>query len=77
MGCSLSRNLFNMAGRFSIVKEYEAKSEFESREGQDFCPIHVVQAGCGAHPASYLMGTRESFSGGKATGAWSWSLTSN
>jgi hypothetical protein len=30
----------------------------------------------GAHPASYLMGTRGSFPGVKATGAWSWPLDS-
>jgi hypothetical protein len=30
----------------------------------------------GAHPASYPMGTRVSFPGGKAAGAWSWPLTS-
>jgi hypothetical protein len=30
-----------------------------------------VQNGFGAHPASYPIGTRGSFSGGKAAGAWS------
>jgi hypothetical protein len=30
---------------------------------------HRVQNGSGAHPASYPMGTRGSFSGGKAAGA--------
>jgi len=29
-----------------------------------------------AHPASYPVGTRGSFPGGKAAGAWSWPLTS-
>jgi hypothetical protein len=29
-----------------------------------------------AHPASYPMGTRGYFPGGKAAGAWSWGLTS-
>jgi hypothetical protein len=38
--------------------------------------VHRVQNGSGAHPASYPMGTRGSFLGGKATGAWSWPLTS-
>jgi hypothetical protein len=32
---------------------------------------HRVQNGSGAHPASYPMGTRVSFYGGKAAGAWS------
>jgi hypothetical protein len=39
-------------------------------------PLHYrVQSGSGAQPASYPMGTRGSFPGGKATGAWSWPLT--
>jgi hypothetical protein len=35
---------------------------------------HRVQNGSGAHPASYLMGTRGSFPGSKPAGAWSWPL---
>jgi hypothetical protein len=31
--------------------------EFESRYGQDFSPLHVVQTGSGAHLASYPMNT--------------------
>jgi hypothetical protein len=31
--------------------------------------------GSGAHPASYPMGIKGSFPGGKAAGAWSWPLT--
>jgi hypothetical protein len=34
-----------------------------------FSLLHVVQTGCGAHPASYRMGTASSFPGGKAAGA--------
>jgi hypothetical protein len=37
---------------------------------------HRVQNGSRAHPASYPMGTRGSFSGDKAAGARSWPLTS-
>jgi hypothetical protein len=37
---------------------------------------HRVQNSSGAHPASYPMGTRGSFSGGKVDGVWSWPLTS-
>jgi hypothetical protein len=37
---------------------------------------HRVHTGTVCHPASYPMGTRGSFPGGKATGAWSWPLTS-
>jgi hypothetical protein len=47
-------------------------SEFESRWGQEFSLLHVVQTGSGVHQTSYPMGT-----GGKAAGAWSWQLTSN
>jgi hypothetical protein len=32
---------------------------------------HRVQKDSGAHPASYPMGTRGSFAGGKVAGAWS------
>jgi hypothetical protein len=41
----------------------------------NFSLCHRVQNGFGAHPASYPMGTRGSFPGGKAGGAWSWPLT--
>jgi len=34
-----------------------------------FSSLHRVQAGSEAHPASYPMGTGDSFPGGKATGA--------
>jgi hypothetical protein len=37
----------------------------ESRWGQDFLLLHVVQTGSRAHPASYQMDT----AGGKAAGA--------
>jgi hypothetical protein len=37
---------------------------------------HRIQNLSGAHPASYSVGTRGSFPGGKAAGAWSWPLTS-
>jgi hypothetical protein len=42
----------------------------------NFSLHHRVQNGSGAHPASYPMGTRGSFPGGKAARAWSWPLTS-
>jgi hypothetical protein len=35
----------------------------------NFSLHHGVQNGSGVHPASYPMGTRDSFPGGKATGA--------
>jgi hypothetical protein len=37
---------------------------------------HRVQTDYEAHPAAYPVGTDGSFPGGKAAGAWSWSLTS-
>jgi hypothetical protein len=42
----------------------------------NFSPHHRVQNSSGAYPASYLMGTRVSFPGGKAAEAWSWPFTS-
>jgi hypothetical protein len=42
----------------------------------NFSLQHRIQNGSGAHLASYPMGTRGSFPGGKAAGAWSWPLTS-
>jgi hypothetical protein len=42
----------------------------------NFSRHHHVQTSSGAHPASYPMGTRGSFPGGEAAGAWSWPLTS-
>jgi hypothetical protein len=44
-------------------------SEFESRWGQEISLLRVVQTGSGAHPASYSMGTGETFPGGEAAGA--------
>jgi hypothetical protein len=42
----------------------------------NFSPHHRVQTGSGAYPASYIMGTRGSFLGSKAAGAWSWPFIS-
>jgi hypothetical protein len=43
---------------------------------RNFSLHHRVQTGPGAHSASYPMGRRGPFPGGKAAGAWSWPLTS-
>jgi hypothetical protein len=43
---------------------------------RNFSLNHRVKNGSGAHPASYPMGTRGSYPGSKAAGAWSWPLTS-
>jgi hypothetical protein len=40
----------------------------------NFSPHYRVQTGSGPHPASYPLGTRRSFPGGKVAEAWSWSL---
>jgi len=39
-----------------------------------FSLCHRDQTGSGAHQASYPVGTRDSFPGGKAAGAWRWPL---
>jgi hypothetical protein len=41
-------------------------SEFESRYGQEFSLLHIVQTGSGVHPTSYRMDTGGSFPGRKA-----------
>jgi hypothetical protein len=43
---------------------------------RNFSLHHHVRNGSGVYPASYPMGTRGSFRGGKAAGVWSWPLTS-
>jgi hypothetical protein len=43
-------------------------SGFESQWGRQFS-LHVVQAGSGGHPTSYIMCTGESLPGGKAAEA--------
>jgi hypothetical protein len=43
--------------------------EFDSQSGQEFSLFHIIQTGFGAHTASYPMGTRGSFPGGKAASA--------
>jgi hypothetical protein len=45
-----------------------SKVRFPAGAG-NFSLHHCVQNGSGAHPASYPMGTRSSFPGGKAAGA--------
>jgi hypothetical protein len=54
----------------SIVSDYGLDDRvIEVRsltEAEDFSSSPCVQSGCGAHPASYSMGTGGSFPGGKA-----------
>jgi hypothetical protein len=52
-----------------------SRIRFPARVG-NFSLHHRVQNGFGTHPASYPMGTRSSFPGGKAARAWIWQLTS-
>jgi hypothetical protein len=49
---------------FTITVDYTKGSEFESRWGQEFSLLHVVQTGSGVHPTTYRMGTGGSFLGG-------------
>jgi hypothetical protein len=52
-------------------------SRFRFPTGAGNFPLHHrVQNVSGAQPASYSRGTRGSFPGDKAAGAWSWPLTS-
>jgi hypothetical protein len=53
----------------SIVSDYgldDRAIEVRSPTMADFSSSSCVQTGSGAHPASYTMGTRGSFPGGKA-----------
>jgi hypothetical protein len=52
---------------YSIFMEY-SRVRFLAGAG-NFSLHHRVQNGSGAHPASYPMGTRGSFPGGKAAGS--------
>jgi hypothetical protein len=45
---------------------------FESRQGLGFSSSSPCPDRLWAHPASYPVGTRSSFSWGKMAGAWSW-----
>jgi hypothetical protein len=53
-----------------IAQWYNAGLGFDSRRGLGIFSLHHrIQKDSGAHPASYPMGTRGSFPGGKAAGA--------
>jgi hypothetical protein len=52
-----------------MAKGWKIKgSEFESRWGQEFSLLYVVQTGSGVHSASYPVDTGGYFRGGKAAG---------
>jgi hypothetical protein len=63
----------------SVVQHWATGSmiggRFSAGPGK-FTLHHRDQTGSGAHPASYPVGTRGSFSGSKAAGAWIWLTTS-
>jgi hypothetical protein len=42
------------------------RSRFDPSRSERIFPIACVQTGCGAHPASYTMGTGGPFPGAKA-----------
>jgi len=74
-----SSNIWEQQGqtKISFTKKFKRRIGVSS-PGMDweFSLHRPVQTGSEAHPASYPMGTRGSFPGNKAAGAWSWSLTS-
>jgi hypothetical protein len=49
------------------LDDWGSRVRFPAEDGS-FSLHHRVQIGSGAHPASYPMGTRGSFPGGKAAG---------
>jgi hypothetical protein len=58
------------------LDDWDSRVRFSAGAGK-FSLHHRVQNGSGAYPASYPMGTRGSFRGGKAAGTCSWRFTSN
>jgi hypothetical protein len=50
------------------LDDWSSRVRFPAEAG-NFSLHHLVQNDSGAHPASYPMGTRGSFPGGKAAGA--------
>jgi hypothetical protein len=69
----LLKNLKSRDSSVSIALGYGlnyqgSRAQFPVEAG-NFSLHHHVQKGSGAHPASYPMGTRGSFPGGKAAGA--------
>jgi hypothetical protein len=58
------------------LEDRGSRVRFSAGAGNFSLHHRCVQNGSGAHPASYPMGTRGCFAGGKAAGAWSWPLTS-
>jgi len=58
----------------SQYSDWTTRVLFQAGEG-NFSLCQRVQTVSGTHPASYLMGVRRSFPGGKETEAWSWPLT--
>jgi hypothetical protein len=64
----LQRSLHSVVGIWLATGWTIEGSKFESRQGQEFFLLHVVQTGSGAHPASYPMGTGGCFLGVKRQG---------
>jgi hypothetical protein len=71
-----SINLLDWTGIMTYTYWPPKDSEFESRYGQDFSRLHVVQTGPRAQSASHPVGTRGSSNGDKGIGVWSWPLIS-
>jgi hypothetical protein len=63
-GATIAQSVYRLATGWTTEE-----SEFESRWGQEFPLLHVVQTGSGVHPTSYTMGSRGLFLGGNAAGA--------
>jgi hypothetical protein len=69
--CSVKKHMDNFSFTVIICSSLDdrgSRVRFPSEAG-NFSPHHRLQNGSGAHPASYPMGTRVSFPGGKAAEA--------
>jgi hypothetical protein len=76
---SYTKNFFGTGIAYSIVTGYGVDDRgigVRVPVGSRIFPMSS-RLGLGVHPASYLMGIRDSFPEGKATGPWSLPLISN
>jgi hypothetical protein len=64
LGAGIAHSVWRLATGWTTER-----SEFESRWGQEFPLLYLVQTDSGANPASYPMGTGGVIPGDKAAGA--------
>jgi hypothetical protein len=73
---ALTPNFLSLAQRYSAGLRIGWSGVRIPAGAGNFSLHRHIQTGSGAHPASYLMGIKGSFPGGRVAGAWSWKLAS-